>query len=140
MDIGQHINFTGDLSNRTAISTIDAWLTRENTLTDNPLLECLEFVLDVIGAWTVFYGQLLDNSILDLAHALIACSFFGDSISVTQISHRSRFYRLAQRRIYLGCRPIPTWLTCIRHELVDRLDDRLHFLVRKQHSAQHLVF
>ena len=54
MDIRKYIHFTGNLSNRTAISTIDPRLTRENTLTDDPLLECLEFVLDVIGAWTIF--------------------------------------------------------------------------------------
>ena len=140
MCLRQNIDFTRDSANRAVIAPVDAGLTCQNTTANDALLQALKDVLDVVLGRTTFSCQLSDNLILHLANALIALGFFSDAIGIAQRSRGRRFDRRNQLRVCLRRLPVPTWLTRLTDQLIDRVDDRLHLLVRIQHSTQHLVF
>ena len=140
MRLRQDIHFAGNRTNGAVIPPVDTRLTCQDTTANDLLFKALEDVLDVILRRTILSRQLGEDLVLNLSHTLVARGFLGNAVCLTQRARGGGFDRCHQFGVGFRRLPVPTGLTRFADQLVDRIDHRLHFLMRIQHRTQHLIF
>ena len=84
MSLGQHIDLTGDCTNRAVITTVNARLSVNNTLANNRLFQRLEEIFHVFRCRAAIDRELFNNRIPDFSHAIIARGLLCNSVGFAQ--------------------------------------------------------
>ena len=123
------------------IAAVDAWRTRQDALTHDVVLQLADRRLHVTGikAWRFTAAKLLGGRPLDLGDAILTQQLVGDRVRLGELTFVSGLQLAHQGRIQFRRAPLPTGLARLRRQCLDGIDRTLHFLVRIQHCAQHLV-
>ena len=137
----QNADFDVQATHGTGVTAIDTRLAVDDVLAHGAVFDLAEGFFDFTsGRLTFFTGELGNDLIFQLAQTRIAVLLDGDGVSLgnclTKLATDS-----AQQSSVLGFRlPVPGRLGGFGGQLGNSLDDRLEFLMGKQHGAQHLVF
>ena len=140
MYFGQYIHFTGNGPHSAIVTAVDTRFARQDTLAHQALLNFLEEVFNLISRRTTLNCERGNCGIANSADALVTRGLLGDAVGFAKFRLHLAFNGCQQLFIERSGSPLPARLTSFRYQLIDRLDDNLHFLVSEQHCAQHLVF
>ena len=139
MCLGQHTHFDVDLADRPGVTAVNSRLSLDDRATDCLLLKRAERTVDVISH-CLFCFQRCDGLVTQLTQATLTLHLVSDLVGFSNVVPET-FANSFEQCCVLGRRlPVPSRLARFSFELVYRCNDDLHFLVGKQHGAEHLIF
>ena len=138
----EHAHLAFDRAHRVQGTAVDTRLAGDHRLAHHVLFHLAEQVLHFTGFRRAFFfgGELGHTGVAQLADFLLAGHFVGDGVGVRQSGFVLALDGVLQLGVLFSRLPLPGGGAHFGGELVDRLDQPLHFLVAEQHRAQHLVF
>ena len=135
----QQAHLDVDGPNRIQVATVDTRLTSEDAFPHEVFFQVGEAVADV--AWfNLFAGDLLDGLGAQRADAGLSSLLVGSAVRLAEFRAHLGLETIEERAVFRRRLPLPFRFAGLSDKCIDCLDRHLHFHVREDHTAEHLVF
>ena len=135
MRLRKQTNFNRNASNRLGIASINSRLAGNDRAPNGLLLDAAKNTTHHVCRRSTFLNKLRHRRISQDLQLILPAHLFSNPVSFSDFISGKLGHFSNQSRIVFGERPIPSVNANLSAELLDRLDDNLHFLMSEEYRT-----